>query len=908
MRVIPLILISLTLAMAARAQSPMADQLEIFGNLTPEEKQAVLQQLATQQGGGMGSAGEKVAGSPTRAPDADSERRRGAEVKEAPAIPVAGPEDTLLVEAALIDAPSGQMDSKERTRLEELATLIRSRNPYRLDREGRLNLPGFAPIVLNGLTEVQALRRLTAEPALAGLELKLARLPVVRTGVEGLKPYGYELFDNAPSTFSPVTDVPLPDDYIVGPGDEFNVQLSGSVNRSQRLTVSRDNTIGLMELGQIRVGGLTFNEARRLIQSNVKQRMIGVQADIAMGDTRTIRIFVSGQARQIGSYVVSGLATMTTALYASGGVKPIGSLRNIQLKRQGKVVRRLDLYDFLIHGDLSDDARLQSGDVIFIPPVGSTISVDGEVKQPAIYELLDEANLADVVQIAGGITSEADVGRASLTRIDSSSRRVVLNVNLAQAAETGLPRNGDVLRVARLRPQLDAGVVLEGFVYRPGLFAWREGLRLTDVISSVDELRPGADQHYVLIRRESGSDLRISSLQPDLAQALAAPGSAADVLLQSRDRIIVFDQSSSRERIIEPLMAEMRQQSALDLPTEVVLVSGRVKLPGEYPLDPGMRIADLLRAGGGLSPSAFGGTAELARYSVDSSGTRQTELIVVDLAAMRRGDAGANLQLRPFDRLLVKETPDWQEHESIVLRGEVRFPGTYPIRKGETLREVLDRAGGVTALAFPEGGAFTRSDLKAIEQEQLDRLGQRMRTELLAISLQAANAGKTSAAETLQEGQSQLAQLQNAEATGRFIIDLPGLLAQPAHSDNDVVLRNGDELFVPKRRQEVTVIGEVQNATSHLFLPGLKRSEYIAMSGGMTRKADKGRIYVVRADGRTATRAGSRLERTHDIAIKPGDTIVVPLDTERMPRLPLWQAVTQILYNLAVSVAAVNSF
>ncbi len=230
--------------------------------------------------------------------------------------------------------------------------------------------------------------------------------------------------------------------------------------------------------------------------------MIGVQANVAMSDPRTIRVFVAGEARASGSYAVSGLATMITALRVSGGIKEIGSLRDIRLMRQGEVVRRLDLYDLLMRGDTSGDAKLLPGDVIFIPTVGPTVSIDGEVRRPAIYELRGEASADELVRMAGGFTPESDAARANLARVDDSSRRVVLDVNLKETAGRSLLlRNGDALRVAALRPQLDSGVVVEGFVYRPGAVAWREGLRLTDVIGSVDELKPSADQHYVIIRR-----------------------------------------------------------------------------------------------------------------------------------------------------------------------------------------------------------------------------------------------------------------------------------------------------------------------------------------------------------------------------------------------------------------------
>lgn len=887
---------------SAAAQTPTSEQLELFRNLTPEQQQAVLEQLDSSP------AQEPEAERPARRAESQDPRTVSLPRQaEEPRVPVLQPEDTVLVEAAVRPPDPAEAGTNDRAQLDRLVELIRSRNPYRLDRDARLNLPGFVPIELRGLNERQATQRLSLEPALFGLEMRLSRLPLERSGVAGLKPYGYDLFDNSRSAFAPVADAPVPAGYVIGFGDRLNVQLyGGNQNRTHRLTVNRDGTISFPELGPIPVGGLTFNAARERIEERVAQQMIGVRASVSMGETRSIQILVTGEAQRQGSYTVDGLATMITALFASGGVNEIGSLRDIQLKRRGEIVSRLDLYDLLIRGDTRNDASLLPGDVIFIPPVGPTVAVDGEVRRPAIYELRGETSVADVVRIAGGLTPEADTTRTSLTRIEGEGR-VVVDVNLASSGGGQRVGNGDVLRIARLRPQID-GVELTGFVHRPGPVAWRDGLRLSQVISSVDELPPNADLGYILVRRESGPDRRVSVHSADLNAALAAPGSAADLPLQRRDRIIVFELAPGRERIIAGLLEELRLQAGLARPTEIVQVGGRVKVPGEVPLEPGMRASDLLRAGGGLDAAAFGGEAELTRYTLNQAGERRVELIPIDLDALRRGDATVDFPLQSEDHLIVKETPDWSERESATLRGEVRFPGTYPIRRGETLRQVLERAGGLTTLAFPEGSAFTRRDLREIEQQQLDRLAERTRAELASLALQAANAGQASAAEALQSGQALLAQLQSVRATGRFIIDLPGLLADGPGSERDVLLRDGDELYIPKFRQEVSVIGEVQNATSHLYLPKLRRDDYLAMSGGTTKKADRGLIYVVRADGRVATRSASRFSRSYNVAIKPGDTIVVPLDTERMPRLPFWQAVTQILYNLAVSVAAVNSF
>lgn len=906
----------------AQVPTPTPEQLQMFQGLSADQQQALLRQV----GGGASNSGSTYTQKPVadRAKPQDELARRVAVAEPASVGLQSG--DLVVIELNLLKerikvTPLGgtvppivvrepiTLEGLERQKLEGLLDQIRARNPYTLDRDGQLRLPGFDLIALAGLSEEQASLRLASEPAMTLVELKVKKLPVARAGTEALKRFGYELFDDANSTFAPLGDVPVPADYVVGPGDELNVQLFGSQNRNLKLVVTREGAVSFPELGPVSVAGQTFSSAKGSIESRVSQQMIGVRANVSMGDVRSIRVFVLGEARKPGSYTVSGLATMTSALFASGGVKPIGSLRDIQLKRQGAVVRHLDLYDLLVRGDTSNDAKLLPGDVIFIPPVGPTVSADGEVKRPAIYELRGESSVAELLAMSGGLTPEADPTRASLLRVDEQARRVAVDVNLSQSAgRTRKLRNGDQLQVLRLRPQIDSGVTLAGFVHRPGVHAWREGLRLTDVIGSVDELQPNADLGYVLIRRERVPDRKIEVLSADLSAALSARGSKADLVLQPRDQITVFDLASGRERIIKPLLDELRVQSSLNRPTEVVRVQGRVKVPGEYPLELGMRVLDLLRAGGNLSASAYGDHAELIRYEVDGAGARQTEVKKIDLAAARRGDAAANLELRPFDYLLVMETPNWTDDETVTLKGEVRFPGIYPIRRGETLREVLSRAGGLTPNAFVKGSVFTRKELQELEQKQLDLLTERLQRDLASMSLQAAAANQAGASQSMAAGQNVLTQLKSTKAVGRLVIDLPGVVAGAVGSAQDVVLKPGDQLAVPGRKQEVTVIGEVQSATSHLYRAGLSREEYVELSGGFTRKADKGRIYVVRADGSVVAQKGSMFKRNGGISVQPGDTVVVPLDTERMPKLPLWQSVTQIIYNLTVAFAAVKTF
>jgi polysaccharide export outer membrane protein len=818
-----------------------------------------------------------------------------------------------LAQASTPVTPASELSDADKERLTALMDVIRSRNPYQLSPNGELMLPGFAPIPLLGLTEPQATLRLSVVPAFQNLEVRVTLLPLKKTGEQALKPFGYDLFAQYPASFNPITNVPVPSNYIVGPGDVLDVLLYGNQDHAYQMTVGRDGRINFPQLGPIAVGGQLFSAVQSEIESRVAHQMIGARASVTMEETRSIQVFVMGDAFEPGSYTISGLGTITSALYAAGGVLKTGSLRRVELKRNGALVRTLDLYDLLIRGSTADDVKLLQGDVVFVPPVGSTVAIDGQVKRPAIYEIRNETTPAQMIALAGGLTPDADTSKATLTRIQPNGQRVVLPLDLTAAGAGEGVRNGDLIHVPRLKPTLDSAVILQGHVYTAGPYAYRSGMRLTDLIHSVDDLKPSADLHYVLIRREVPPDRHIEALSADLAAALAAPGSEADVTLMPRDQITVFDLSSSRDRIIQPILNELHAESTEQQPEQVVTVDGTVNVPGQYPLEPGMRVADLVRAGGGLADAAYGSKAELTRYVVVAGGTRQTELMSIDLADALSGNPADNVKLQPYDVLSVKEISQWTNQESVTLTGEVRFPGTYTIKPGETLKSVIDRAGGLTQYAFPQGAVFTRVELQQREQQQMNQLAERMKVELGVLALRAVATtqggnGVADASNALIVGRSLLSQLQAEKAVGRLVIDLPQIVREPAASPYDVVLRNGDQLIVPKFEQEVTVIGEVQDPTSHLYNPNLSRDDYIRLSGGYTAQSDPKRVYVVRADGSVVANEGSRwFNRGSNVQIEPGDTIVVPINAEQMLPLPFWQAVTGIMYNVAIAAAAVHA-
>jgi len=890
----------------AQAIQPTDEQLRLINQLPPDQREQVLdalQQTQSEQG-----ASELKRLSEAEAPAGAAEDETAGGVNRTVGSGLRASAGSRLV---ISIAPKGALSELEIRQIENDPVLRRLQGSqvFVLDNSGVLSLPGLGSIPLLGLTESGIQRRLAANPDFAQLDLTVRILDLQPTGVEALKPFGYDVFVSDEPGFEPPMTGPVPADYILGPGDTVRVQLFGNTNGIFEFDVTRDGILNLPEIGPVTVAGITFSEFRQDVNNRVREMLIGTQVSVTMGQLRTVRVFVLGDVNRPGSYIVGGLATVSSALYRSGGVSEVGSLRNIQLKRNGRTVTTLDVYDLLLVGDTSNDRRLQPGDVIFVPPVGDTIGVGGAVKRPAIYETTDGATLADAIEFAGGLSAEAFGAGARLERIDQDRERKVISVNLDTLASGQLHvEAGDILIVPEVLADFEDTVTLSGHVQRPGPYQWRPDMRLSDLIGSSDQLLEGVDANYVLIRRQTDRAAPVQALSADLSAALANQRGPEDIELNARDAVFVFSLAYGRQRVIAPLLEELGRQATYEQPFQQIGIAGSVRAPGVYPFEDGMRVSDLIRAGGGLAEMAYTLEADLTRYSVVGEEERATELISIDLERVLRGDVTADVLLNEHDHLRISAIPNWRSEWSVTIEGEILFPGAYRIRRGESLRQVLDRAGGITTEAFPEGAVFLRESLRRQEREQLQLLARRIEADLTSLSLESADAAS---AETLTTGQVLLEQLQNTEAMGRLVIS-PQLLSAASRDEvieTDIELMDGDTLLVPVRSQVVTVIGEVQQGTSHVYQSGLSRDEYIDMSGGTTRRADKRMIYVVRANG--AVIAGSRSKwfaRSERTDIHPGDTIVVPMEIDRIRPLTLWSSVTQILYQAAIAVAAVKTF
>ncbi|REL30237.1 SLBB domain-containing protein [Thalassotalea euphylliae] len=798
------------------------------------------------------------------------------------------------------------------------------------------------------------------------------------------QPFGYDVFANAPFTFAPTMDIAVPADYIIGAGDTIKIQMFGKESNEFELEVNRQGDVVIPDLGPFSVSGLSYTEVKQYFASQIKKKVLGVDVVVTLSDLRSMRIFVAGDAFKPGPYVMSALSSVTHAIFAAGGINDIGSLRNIQVKRAGKLVTTLDLYDLLIYGDSSKDILLKSGDVVFVAPVGERVTVTGEVRRPAIYELAANDDFDAVVEMAGGLLPSAYPTASVVERFNQRNIRTIVNVDLTQQSQLAKAvKGGDVLKVLKTSEQYDDSVTVIGAVTRPGKYQWQQGHKVSDLLPSIHAyMLDDADLNYSLIVREKDIGRNIEVLQFSLFNALSDVSSEDNLTLQPHDRILVFsindrnattdssldllaltknelnkreksiaeehykermfwlqygeskdleefdeleeslklaEQSLvelsggsveeevdprdinifSRQKLLVPVIKKLQHQAAAGEPIQLVEVVGAVKYPGIYPLAKNVNVSHLLAAAGGMLESAFLDRAEITRNGV-REGKLVKESINVNLRNVLTNDSTSNFKIQSKDRLNVHVIPSWQENHLVELRGEFLFPGQYTIQRGETLAQLIERAGGFTNFAHLEGSVFTRERLKQLERQNILKISESLRMEIASKSLSQRSGQQVD----YQQARLLLADLNKVKPVGRLVLDLPNISSK---SDMDIILEDGDILYVPTKNNSVNVIGQVQVATSHLYSPSLEADDYVQLSGGFKQQADKGRVYVIKANGQVVVPTqNSWFSASNVKAIMPGDTVVVPLDSDYMDSLTLWGTGTQIVYQAAVAIAAIS--
>lgn len=802
-----------------------------------------------------------------------------------------------------------------------------------------------------------------------------------------LKPFGYDVFANEPNTFTPSMDFAIPSDYLIGAGDMIMIQLFGKENEELELEVTREGQVIVPKYGPFTVAGLTLSEAKKYLSNEIKEKGLGVDIVVTLSELRSIRVFVLGGAYKPGQYVLNALSSVTHAILAAGGFNDVGSLRNVQVKRAGKLIKTLDLYDLLIRGDSSGDVLLKSNDVVFISAVGDQVTVDGEVKRPAIYELKNGETFKDVIEMAGGMLPSAYPAATVVERFNERNLRTVRNFDFSQSAINKVAKAGDFINVLPTSEQFEDSVTLVGAVTRPGKYQWHEQQRVTDLIPNINSyLLEEADLAYSIIVREKDIGRNIEVLQFSLFNAISAPNGEDNITLQPRDKVLVFshmekqshnlstldslaatksellerekeqaeenyqtrrfwefysgqnsntalnkaaeiDQAEetlkqtyksieeltgvveekptirelsffSRKRLLAPVIDKLKTQSGSGDPIMLVEIDGAVKYPGLYPLASNGTLKDAVSAAGGLLESAFLRKAEVTRNDIVEEQALK-RAVEVNLADALSGEETANIKLKSKDRINIHHIPSWQENHIVELKGEFKFPGKYTIRRGESLGELIERVGGFTEYANVNASLFTREKLKQMELENLIKVSESLRMEMASKNL----ASRDGRGVDYNQAKKLLADLTRVEPIGRLVVDIPHIIK---HQEGDVILEDGDVLYIPTKQNSINVVGQVQVASSHVYDNNLGVFDYVELSGGMKSQADQDRVYVIKANGKVHIPSRSSwFASTHD-SLEPGDTVVVPLDSYFVDDLSLWQAATQIIFQASVAIATIT--
>jgi protein involved in polysaccharide export with SLBB domain len=707
--------------------------------------------------------------------------------------------------------------------------------------------------------------------------------------------YGRQLFDEVPTTFAPVEHIPVPADYVLGPGDELLIRAWGKIDLDSRVTVDRNGQIYLPKVGSLTVAGLRFEQVEGYLHSAIGALFKDFELNVAIGQLRSIQIFVLGSARQPGGYTVSSLSTLVDALFASGGPSATGTMRHIQLRRGGQTLTEFDIYDLMQKGDKSHDVRLLPGDVIYFPSIGAQVAISGDVNVPGIYELKGETTVGAALKGAGGMTSLADAERVVVERIENHSSRQVEEFALDTSGQGRLLRDGDLLRVFPLSPKFENAVTLRGNVAQPGLYAWKEGMRISDLIPSrgflitrdywnrENHLVPRVSAHPFgdpragqFSEQQTGQpgDLGANQYgnprtdQPGNGQADQNGNQQADQFGNGQ-----ADQNGSQQTD-QPGNAQAGQSGIL-----------RTNQPGNRSNDQfGNSRTPIIDTVGQISAEINWEYALIERLDERDL---STHLIPFRLAgAIDNPTSPDNQLLKAGDVVTIFSRADlelpMEKHASFIqVGGEVNAPGVYRVNPGETLRDVVKQAGGLTPHSYLYASILTRVSARQAQEKQLQQSTEQMQRELTAkFANSTPQAGQTGADQQAQLAMQQtaLASLASIKPTGRVVLDMkPG--AETIADMPDFPLEDGDTFYIPPRLSTVQVAGAVYNANALRYEPGKRLIAYLNDAGGATREADAKRIFVIRADGTVVSRQ-SRNSHSHgsygNLKLLPGDAIVVP--------------------------------
>jgi len=726
---------------------------------------------------------------------------------------------------------------------------------------------------LHNVTDEPEVLRLPAPYNLQSLRDLYTQIP--QDNVK-LKRFGSEVFTDRGESFTghpgfgprdmPI-DLPIGPDYVLGTGDGLTINLWGGISQSFERVIDREGKIVLPEAGSLVVAGLTLQHAQSAIAGALKQQFHNAQVDVTIARMRTVRIYVVGDVQRPGAYDLSSLSTPVNALYAAGGPTSVGSLRIVRHYRGKQLVREIDLYDFLVNGVHDDEVRLQSGDTLLIPPAGPQVALSGMVKRPAIYELKGSSSLAELLNCAGGATVAAALNFITIERIQPNLQRETVSLALPSSStpEAALQaiadfkiKDGDHIRVAPILPHSERAIYVEGHVVRPGKFPYFDAMRLSDVIRTYQDLLPEPAVKGDLIRLVP-PDFHPEAIQFNVADVLIGNTTLS---LQPFDTIRIYGRYEA------------------DAPQ--VAVKGEVLRPGTYALSQGMTAAQLVRMAGGFKRDALLETADLTSYAIQDEKKVVSQRTPVNIGdAVKDDRSPADISLKAGDVLTIHQISGWNDiGASVLLDGEVTYPGNYGLQERERLSSVLRRAGGFRGTAYPDGAVLVRPQVRELEEKSRAELIRQIETTPVSARLgpNLSSQDQTSLLQTATQQQKEaLDHLRNQPVSGRLVIHVSSDIDSWANTPADIEMRSGDVLTVPKRPGFVLVTGQVYNSSAITFVPGKDADWYLRHAGGSNEAANRGEIFVIRANGSViGRRSGGWGSNVLSTRLDPGDVVVVP--------------------------------
>ncbi|MBD3256930.1 hypothetical protein GF377_00760 [candidate division GN15 bacterium] len=689
------------------------------------------------------------------------------------------------------------------------------------------------PVLPDSLIESEALARRHDDST------RLARDSVAGDRMqefEDLRPFGTELFAG-PRERTPPDDIAAAADYMLGPGDKLVVALWGQVEKEYVLTIDREGKVFVPKVGTLIAWGKSLEDFEVQLRRELKRIYSDFHLSLSLGKIRSIRVYLTGEVKHPGAYSVSSLTSLFNALYMAGGPNEQGSMRQIRLMRSGKPVAEVDLYKFLLEGDNSSDLRLETGDAIFVPMAGPRVAIRGKVRRPAIYELKDGQTAANLVALAGQAEADAYLDRVMLERVASREQWEVIDLNLNPETPddiTDLPlMDGDRMTVFSVFDAKQNMVAAFGMVKHPGYYERNDSTRISDILNNakLQEYDVFYERANLFRRHE---DWRTEVIAIDLNRVVSGEASE-DLLMQDGDSLHVYS------------IADVQWD-------RWVYIEGEVRDPGRYRLYDNMTVEDLIFLAGSYTRGANRLRAEVARY--DSLG--EVALSQVNLI---NGEARSKI-LREDDRVYVRQIPKWQLHRTVVIEGELLFPGEYVLAgREETLYDLITRAGGLTELAFPEGTILERKSIgKNLERLQIPNLLVKS-SPVIQDSL--GNINRTVLFEY------------DANSMNRIVLNVRELLASRGERAN-VVLEPGDRVYIPPQPSGISVLGAVGANGTIKYQGDRKVKDYVKRAGGFSPVADKDGLRLIKANGEVY--AG---KSTLGMPVDMGDVVVVPTKIKR---------------------------